>query len=56
MIGQKGLGESGRGKFNNEPTEEAATCHRYIKSRIKGMGDKTTAFLLRDVAWDANSK
>jgi len=30
---------------------DAATCHMYIKSRIRGMGDKTTAFLLRDIAW-----
>ena len=29
----------------------AADCHTRIKSKIKGMRDKTTAFLLRDVAW-----
>ncbi len=31
--------------------ENAAVCHSSISSRVKGMSEKTTAFLLRDVAW-----
>jgi hypothetical protein len=29
----------------------ATRCHACIKSKVKGMGDKVTAFFLRDIAW-----